>query len=186
MSKQITEQRLYHIALHYLSKYDAGTEKVRRMLMRRVLNDTRQNDTPPPAAVPIWIQAVLDKLARLGYINDETYAANRMRRLSESGKSLRFIRQKLAQEGVDTALINQAAARSPASETDRAARLVRRKKMGYLRPAGQQAAFFQKDLAALARAGFSYAVARQVLNIPDGNAPSDIDFSQIETEEADV
>lgn len=184
MSKHTTEQRLYNIALHYLSKYDAGTEKVRRTLMRRVLNDARRNGTEPPAKTDAWIDAVLNKLTRLGYINDETYTANRIRRLSESGKSLRFIRQKLAQEGIDAALFNKTAMLSDVSETERAARLVRRKKMGYLRPPEQQAVFFKKDLATLARAGFSYAVARDALNIANDSA--DIDFSQIQTWDSDI
>lgn len=51
----------------------------------------------------------------------------------------------------------------PTGELAAACALVRRRRLGPYRPAGTRAAHRQKDLAALARAGFSLDMARKVL-----------------------
>ena len=49
------------------------------------------------------------------------------------------------------------------SDEQRAIRLVKRKKLGYLRGEKKEQ-FYLKDMAALARAGFSYELSKKVLN----------------------
>lgn len=163
MPKKMTAQRLYNIALHYLSKYDAGSEKVRRMLKRRVESEAYKNKTTLPDETLEWIEEVLQKLIHLGYINDTNYIYNRIRALSESGKSLYFIRQKLRHEGFSFEFIDKIIRTCSQTDLERAIRFVQRKKMGYLRPVDKQHLYLKKDLATLARAGFSYSIARNAL-----------------------
>lgn len=179
MQKKMTAQRLYNIALHYLSKYDAGSEKIRRMLMRRLENDAYKNKTTLPDETHEWIEEVVQKLIRLGYINDTNYIHNRIRILSESGKSLYFIRQKLKQEGFSFDFIDEITSTCTQTDLERAIRFVQRKKMGYLRPVDKQALYLKKDLATLVRAGFSYPIARNALtnndSIDTDDIPTDIE-----------
>lgn len=151
MQKPLTEKRLENICLFYLERFDASSDKLRQMLNRRIKRQKMQN-IPVDKDIYSWIENVIGKMQRLGYVNDTRYAENVVRRLSQSGKSARFIQQKLAQEGINadviTALLN------PQDDLERACLFVRKKRLG---------ANYEKDLAKLARAGFDYETAKQAL-----------------------
>jgi regulatory protein len=162
MVKQMSEKRLYNSALYYLSKYDASGGKVRMMLQRKLLRAPSKGVEVPENANE-WIENVVQKLKDQGYIQDERYAQNQIRILSGQGKSSRYIAGKLQQAGVEGQIIEELIGTNESDDLMRAQRLVEKKKMGYLRIAEKQAEYYKKDLAALARAGFSYGIARQAL-----------------------
>ena len=148
--KKITLQRLKNIALFYLERYDASSEKLRQTLKRRVAKARLEQDVSPEAVS--WIETVVEEMQRLGYVNDERFAENMVRRLSASGKSPNTIRIKLKMAGIKEGII--ANVLSETDELSQARLMVQKKHMG---------ADFYRDLARLARAGFSYDVARQAL-----------------------
>lgn len=166
MAKKISDTYLYNSALNYLSRYDASSGKVRDMLRRRLLRACQDGQEIPPEA-EIWISHIIARLNELGYINDKRYAENQVRLLSEAGKSTRFISMKLAAAGLEANCIRDVLEHDEQDEMTRARRFVYRKKLGYLRPAAVRAAYYQKDLAALGRAGFSYETAVAALKQPD-------------------
>jgi len=151
MQKPLTEKRLENITLYYLERFDASTNKVRQMLKRRVQKQ-KLAGLPVDKNINQWIETTLQKMQNLGYVNDERYTENVIRRLTQSGKSTRFIAQKLLSEGIDEAILEKYL--SPEDELDRAQTFARKKHLG---------GDYQKDLAKLARAGFSYDIATQVL-----------------------
>ena len=51
------------------------------------------------------------------------------------------------------------------TELDAATRYIRRRRLGHYRTKGKAEDFYEKDLAALARAGFSYDVAKKALKV---------------------
>ena len=73
-------------------------------MLRRIQKNIPQ-DEPIPAEVYPWIQQIIAECENSGYINDARYAQNQVRRLSEQGKSIRFIQQKLSMAGVDEQII---------------------------------------------------------------------------------
>lgn len=159
MPKKITNQRLYNIALYYLSKYDASTGKVRAVLKRRLMR-AKMGEEEVPAEAPNWIESIIKRLVELGYIDDKRYGQNQVRALSRAGKSTRFITGKLLEAGLDTDLIEELLSdETTDDEMTRARRFVERKKLGYMRPESVRAEYYKKDLAALGRAGFSYETA---------------------------
>ena len=95
---------------------------------------------------------MVQKVTQLGYVNDERYAENAVRRLSQSGKSARFIQQKLMADGIAPDEIEKHL--STDEDLDRARVFAQKKHLGR---------DYQKDLAKLARAGFSYETAQEVL-----------------------
>lgn len=151
MQKPLTEKRLQNIALYYLERFDASSEKLRQTLKRRIQRQKMAGIPIHPSAYT-WVEQILEKMKSLGYINDERYTENIIRRLSESGKSTRFIRQKLLVEGISEDTLEKFL--SPDDELARAKNFVHKKHLGQ---------GYQKDLAKLARAGFSYEIAQQVL-----------------------
>lgn len=152
--KKITPQRLKNIALYYLQRYDASSLKLRTVLMRRIQKAKSEQPVAPESTD--WVNQVIEQMQNLGYVNDARYAENVVRRLSETGKSNAFIRTKLKTDGIDENLIRQLL--SDTDELAQAKLFVRKKRLGN---------DFKKDLAKLARAGFSYDIATKALQCDD-------------------
>ncbi len=166
MAKKITEKRLYNIALYYLSRYEATTGKVRNVLKRRLMTAERRGEEIPNEA-PAWIEKIIAQMVDLGYIDNNRYAENTFRRLTEAGKSVRSIAYKLKQAGLEedvlSDLIEEQETTSGELDLTSALKLVKKRKLGLYRPESQRAAYAQKDLAVLGRAGFSYEIAQKAL-----------------------
>lgn len=166
MTKKITHQRLYNITLYYLSRYEASADKVRQMLKRRIMKMMQQGQEIP-AETDEWIRDIISKIIHLGYVNDKRYGENQVRIMTAQGKSARFIALKLAQAGLSSELIDALLSSSDVDDLCRAQALVKRKKMGWLRPENIQKEYYKKDLVALGRAGFSYETAVLALKEPE-------------------
>lgn len=116
-----------------------------------------------------WIEQVLDQLEAAKLINDALYAEGRAGALHRRGNSLRVIRMKLQEKGVSTDDINHALTtleeetQSEDLERDAAIALARRRRLGPWRDPVKRDGLKDKDLAALARAGFSYDLAREII-----------------------
>lgn len=150
MQKPLTEKRLENIALFYLERFETSVEKLRQVLKRRVSRQKMQGIMVNPN-VSGWIENVISKMQRQGFVNDERYVENAVRRMSEQGKSVRMMRQKLKAEGIDAAAVNNQV--EMLDDLTQAKIFVRKK---HLKPD-------EKDLAKLARAGFDYETAKQAL-----------------------
>ena len=164
--REVTEKRLNNVALHYVSRYSATTDSLRKVLMRRVEASARVHGTDPKDGA-IWTETLIIKFQALGYLNDRAYAANRARSLLARGNSMRAVAMKLREKGISVEDIEVAfeAAREDISDLDlaAAAALARRRRLGPYRLDVAREEHRDRDLAALARAGFSYDVARCII-----------------------
>ncbi|MBP5534865.1 MAG: regulatory protein RecX [Alphaproteobacteria bacterium] len=170
MVKKITQKRLENITLYYLQRYESSSGKLRDMLKRRVLRVKMQLGEVPNETNK-WIEDIIKRMQELGYVDDKRYAQNTFRRLQNAGKSTRFIAGKLKQSGIGANIINQLIEEQENTtdemDLNTARQLVKKKKLGYLRPPEKQQEMHQKDLAVLGRAGFSYEIACQALKGED-------------------
>lgn len=171
LPRRMTAARLENIALHYLSRYASSSGNLRRVLMRRVERAAVAHGDDPADGARL-VDALLARFQRSGLIDDRTYATQKAASLQRRGASRFGIRGKLRQKDVETDLIDDAMATldeggSGVSELAAACALIRRRRLGPYRAAGQRAAMRQKDLASLARAGFSLDIARRALAAPD-------------------
>jgi len=149
--KSITTKRLENIALYYLSKYDSSAENLKAVLKRRV-EKARLKGADVPENASEAIEEITAKMVRLGYIDDSRFKENLLRRLGQAGKSRAQIMQKMIKAGVrdDEALADY-------DEDEAAAVFVKKKRLG-INPEN-----YMKDLAKLARAGFSKNAAKKAL-----------------------
>ena len=177
MKKPITAKRLYNIALFYLSKYEASRKQVGDMLRRRVLKAKLRGDEVP-ADVMEMIEAVLSQLTQQHFLSDARFAENKARHWAEQGKSNQYITQKLKQAGIHPDQISNLLEESGMSELDKARQYVRRKKLGFMRPEETRREMRQKDLARLARQGFSLDVALKALDFGEW-ASDEIDITDV-------
>lgn len=174
MAKPITEKRLFNIALFYLSKYEASTQKLRQTLKRRVLKAHLREEEVPENADSL-IEKVIGEMKRLGYVNDDRYAQTQVRVLGRQGKSGSFIRQKLKKDGIAESVVDALLKENDILDLQQAlAWLKKHRKGGYRLKQGD--GDYKKDLAALARQGFSFAEAQEALKASfDGRETPDVE-----------
>ena len=112
------------------------------------------------------IEAAIANLVGLGLVDDQTFADNRAASLARKGLSKRRIGQGLKLKGIADATIETAIK----PEVDDAAQVhvfIKRKRLGAFRRGGATPETRDKDLRALARAGFSYRIAARALDEPE-------------------
>lgn len=114
---------------------------------------------------------LIARYRRAGLIDDAAFAQARAKTLHARGVARRAIAARLRAKGVGAAEIEAALAALADGETDAAEvdlaaarRTAQRRRLGPWRPAEQRAARRERDLAALARAGFPYPVAKAVID----------------------
>lgn len=162
MSKRFTEQRLYNIALFYLSKYEASSKQVSDMLRRRLKKAEMRGDEIPPE-VSDWVASVIEKLQSQKFLSDQRFMENKIYRMTSAGKSNRQIALKMKMAGIDDDLVDSQLENTASDDLARAIQYVTRKKIGFMRPEHERVEHYQKDLARLARQGFSLDTAKRAL-----------------------
>lgn len=160
--RPITPAYLQRAAMHYLHRYAASSSQLRRVLERKVERSCRHYGSEPRDFSAMVVEAVAACVSS-GLVDDQRFAEAKAESLRRKGRSARAVSAGLAAKGVPREIV---AATLPDSEEDElaAARIAaRRKRIGPWSRAGQEPDR-QKQLAALARAGFSMKIARAVID----------------------
>ncbi|QSQ12786.1 regulatory protein RecX [Myxococcus landrumensis] len=171
--RKVSPRYLENAALHYLKRYASTVSQLKRVLVRRVDRSVKEHGGDKAEALG-WLEALTQKLVRNGLINDDAYAGMKAQSLRASGRSTRVIAQKLRMKGVDAELVQRKLAQATAEVSDeQAARIwARKKRLGPFRKNLETREENRKrDLAALARAGFSFGTAKKVI---DGALDEDV------------
>jgi regulatory protein len=170
---KVSAKSLENVALHYLERFATSGEGLRRVLMRRVARSAHYHDTDEREAAE-WVDQVVAKMQAKGFINDRLFAEGRTRTLLTQGVPLRGIRMRLREKGIadDIAADVLALVADDDGDVDVAAAvaLAKRRRLGPFRAPEVRRERRDKDLAAMARAGFGYDVARQVVDAPSPDA----------------
>ncbi|WP_224243701.1 regulatory protein RecX [Hyalangium gracile] len=164
--RKASPRYLENAALHYLKRYSATVSQLKRVLMRKVDRSLRFHGGDRAEALG-WVDALAEKLIRNGLINDQAYAGQKAWSLRASGRSARVIAQKLRMKGVAADVVQQKLAEATAEVSEEAAARIwaRKKRLGpFRRDEKTRQEHRQKDLAALARAGFSFSTAKKVVD----------------------
>ena len=164
--KPVTAARLEHKALHYLEKFASSAANLRRVLMRAVDRSARAHGTDREQGLR-WVEDLIARYQRSGLLNDAAYAEARTASLRRQGRSARAIQARLVAKGVAASEVAKALAGEDEdagrAELAAAVAFARRRRLGAFRPEAERALRRDRDLAALARAGFAIAVARRVI-----------------------
>jgi regulatory protein len=157
--------QLQEIALGYAARYATTTAKLRRYLTRKL----RERAWTPADAPDI--DGLVERLATLGYVDDRAYAASKQRDLTARGFGAGRVRGALAAAGVsrdDVAAVLAPDDAAPANPYVAAIAFARRRRFGpFAREASPDPARRQRELAAMARGGHDFDVARRVLAASD-------------------
>lgn len=150
--------------LAYLDRYGGPRARVRRTLERR----TRRKGLDAAAAREM-VAAAMARLDALEIMDDAAFAASKARALRGRGLSRRAALARLRQSGLDGELATEALAALDADrddpERDAAERYAQRRRLGPWRPdPDRRAERRDRDVAAMARAGFSVRIAIAVVD----------------------
>jgi len=168
--RKATAKYLENVALWYLARFQATARSLERVLERRVARSARHHGTDTSAGRAL-IADLIVRYQRSGLLDDASFAQARALTLHQRGISTRAIRARLAEKGVgwpeiDAALqtLTEITDADTPPDLEAAKRTARRRHLGPWRESKQREERREKDLAALARAGFSYTVARMVID----------------------
>jgi len=169
--RPLTAASLERAALDYLERFASSAADLRRVLLRRVKRAAERDGSDARAGAAL-VEAVVARLTRAGLVDDARYAEAKAASLHRRGASRRMIAGQLARHGIDRDRVAAAlAGLAPAGVGDpdlaAACALARRRRLGPYRAPEERASRRDKDLAALARHGFSLEIARRVLACAD-------------------
>lgn len=174
--RKVSAQSLENAALFYLARFSAPSAQLRRVLLRRVDKSVKAHGTDPAEGRRL-VDELIERYRRSGLVDDAAYAAGKARSLRRRGISRVIIGRTLRAKGLSAADSDAALKRLASDETGAgdgefatAARLAQRKRLGPFRAQSERAELRQRDMAALARAGFGYDVARRVVDAESANA----------------
>jgi len=167
-ARRVTAADLKGLALDYLDRFAATRQRLRQVMLRKIRISTRLHGDDPEPIIAALDQAILWLEGR-GFLSDKAYAESKARSLVDRGTSRAHILAKLAAKGVGgddaRAALDSVALEYEEPELEAAQRYARRRRLGpYRLDAETRAARRDKDLAAMARAGFAGRVARQVID----------------------
>lgn len=162
---------LERAALHYLERYASSVEGLRRVLARRVAKAAREDRCDQDQATA-WVEEVVARFAQAGLVDDRSFAEGRASSMRRRGESARKIAAKLREKGVGAEIVEAALAEQDRGDAEgaefaAACRFVQRRRIGAMRSESARLEMRERDLAALARAGFSFDVARRALDVQD-------------------
>ena len=165
--RKVSPKSLENAALHYLGRFASSAENLRRVLTRRVERSARFHDIDRQEAAG-WIDALVGRFVKAGILDDNAYTEARIVSLRRRGASSRAITANLRQKGLASDVVAAALeGEDDDSELSAAVALVRRRRLGPYRPEADRREMHAKDMAVLARAGFSLDLARRVLTSVD-------------------
>ena len=153
------EKKLLKYAVDYLSKYDSSKNNLVNVLKRKIL---RLNVTnfEKKKLIDI-IESIILKLEKNKFIDDDRYSSTKIFSLSNSGKSKNFIFNYLIKKGVSKSQIqnnlNLLKQDNDNWEIESAKIFVKKKKLL------EKNDSYEKKLAKMARAGFSYDICKKIL-----------------------
>ena len=160
----LDSEGLERLGLFYAGRYATTRSKLAAYLLRKLRERGWSGSGEPP------VEPLVERFARLGYVDDKGFASARSASLLRRGFGERRVREALRGAGI--AEEDSAEARDISGEEALAAahRFARRKRLGPYGPAVPDRAARDKAAAAMLRAGHPLDLVRQVL----GAAPEDL------------
>ncbi|MEI9953735.1 MAG: RecX family transcriptional regulator [Pseudomonadota bacterium] len=160
----MTRAGLEASALRYLERFDCSVARLRKVLSERIAKAARAG-VAEAAAAPAIVEELLLRYQSSGLIDDQRFAKNFAARQRDRGMSGRRIEQKLRARGISAEVVQELLPRSESAavELEAARAFARRRRLGPHRKPDAREAYRQKDLMALARAGFNYDTASRVV-----------------------
>jgi SOS response regulatory protein OraA/RecX len=153
------KDKLLKYAIYYLSKYSSSKKNLEFILKKKI----RRLSDEKKIRFHLYneIQIIIEKLEKLNLINDQVFVESKIQSLQYQAKSKNYIKQYLLQKGIDKQLIEEQISLFYENyknlEKENALKFAKKRN---LLDNDQD---YQKKLSKMARAGFSYDIAKEIL-----------------------
>lgn len=158
----LDSKRLEELALRYVGRYATSRAKLTSYLSRKLRERGWSEDREPE------LQAIADRFSELGYVDDAAYAMAKSQSLSSRGYGRRRLDDKLRMAGIDEDDGAEARAYAENQSLDAALRYAERRRIGPFASASTDPKQREKAIAAMVRAGHSFALAKAIASLPPG------------------
>ena len=153
------KEKLLKYAIYYLSKYSSSKKNLEYILIKKI----RRLSDEKKIRFKLYkeIKIIIDKLEQKKLINDTIYAESKINALLNQVKSKNYIKQYLLRKGVSSEIANKQLflfyEKNQDLEKENALKFA--KKRNLLNDKKD----YEKKLSKMARAGFSYEIAKEIL-----------------------
>ena len=153
------KDKLLKYAIYYLSKYSSSKKNLEFILKKKI----RRLSDEKKIRFHLYneIQIIIEKLEKLNLINDQVFVESKIQSLQYQAKSKNYIKQYLLQKGIDKQLIEEQISlfyeNNKNLEKENALKFAKKRNL----LVNDQD--YQKKLSKMARAGFSYDIAKEIL-----------------------
>ena len=153
------KDKLLKYAIYYLSKYSSSKKNLEFILKKKI----RRLSDEKKIRFHLYneIQIIIEKLEKLNLINDQVFVESKIQSLQYQAKSKNYIKQYLLQKGIDKQLIEEKI--SLFYENNKNLEKENALKFAKKRNLLDNDQDYQKKLSKMARAGFSYDIAKEIL-----------------------
>jgi len=156
----VDDKKLLKYAIDYLSKYDSSKNNLENVLKRKILRLNIKNYEK--GKLINKIESIIIKLEKNKFIDDDRYSSTKILSLSNSGRSKNFIFNYLIKKGVNKTQIqnNLNLMQQDNEDWEFASAKIFVKKKKLL----EKNESYERKLAKMARAGFSYDICKKILS----------------------
>ena len=153
------KDKLLKYAIYYLSKYSSSKKNLEFILKKKI----RRLSDEKKIRFHLYneIQIIIEKLEKHNLINDQVFVESKIQSLQYQAKSKNYIKQYLLQKGIDKQLIEEQI--SLFYENNKNLEKENALKFAKKRNLLNNNQDYQKKLSKMARAGFSYDIAKEIL-----------------------
>lgn len=161
--KPLDAEALDRLALRYVERFATTRAKLAAYLTRKLRGSGWQGDHPPD------VEALADRLAALGYIDDRAFGSAKASAMARRGLGDRRIAGALYQAGLDA---DDKAALAPgiaAGALAAAVTFARRRRIGPFASEPADRDLRRRQVAAMIRAGHDHFLARRIVEMAPGD-----------------
>lgn len=191
--RRISERYLYNAGLHYLKRYTASTAHFRTIMERKIRNSCRHHTDQDFDACVLLLDGTVTKLKEQGFLDDNQYTHGMVTSYRRRGVSKNGILNKLRQKGLPADLILKTLetidlenkGNEKSAEITAAIQHARRKKFGAFanknrisNKSDDPQKIMNRALGSFARAGFSFGLARTILDLKTEDEVYDFEQEQ--------
>jgi regulatory protein len=163
--RPLNPAKLEEMALSYVGRFATSRAKLTSYL-RRKLRECGWDGTADPAP-----DALAERLAGLGYVDDTAFAVAKARSLTGRGYGERRVRRALTIAGIGEEDSAPALELAGIEAAEAALRFARRRSIGPFAEVSPEPNQRERVLAAMIRAGHRFGLARAIVDMPPGETP---------------
>ena len=163
-----TIDEIRNFAYSYIEKYSPSKQQLRTYLFKKVIRKNQKIFNKKE--IFNLIDSIILTLEEQKFISDEYYSDAKSKAYLRRGYSLNKIRYNLIKKGINEKYVKSSISKIQQNETDpdffSAIKMCKKRRIGASREESNRPLFYKKDIAILARSGFSYDISKKVLDLP--------------------